>query len=167
MFRHSLLWLAAFGIAHAAHANEFRAGEMRIVQPFARATAPGQPAAAAYLTIENKGGQKDRLISASTPAAKSVELHTMSRDGDVMRMRQVDDIPVDAGSSVAMKPGEGYHLMLLGLAAPLAKNASFPMTVVFEKAGKAEISVQVLDRNAGTAGSHSHQGNKHGGHAHH
>jgi periplasmic copper chaperone A len=67
------------------------------------------------VTLQSSAG--DRLTGASTPAAQAAQLHTVSMEGGVMKMRQVDGIDLPAGQSVTLKPG-GYHLMLMGLAQP-------------------------------------------------
>lgn len=125
--------------------------QVQVAASFARATVPQQQSAGAYVTLENRGKDNDRLVAASTPVAKNVELHTMALDGNVMRMRQVDAIDVPAGGRVEMKPGEGFHLMLMGLQKPLAAGDSFPITLQFEKAGKVEVKVGV---EAGRGGGH-------------
>lgn len=140
---------AALAVSAAAHAQE-----LRVSQAHARATMPQQPAGGAYLTIENKGGPADRLLGASTPVAKSVELHTMSMQDNVMKMREVPAIEIGTGTTLEMKPGEGYHLMLMGLRQPLKPGERFPLTLQFEKAGKREVEVTVQDR-PGT-GRHGH-----------
>jgi periplasmic copper chaperone A len=129
--------LVAAGIA--AQAQEFKLGSIAIAHPYARATVPGQPAGGGFLTLDNKGAD-DRLLSASAGVSGAVELHSMSMDGDVMRMRQVDAIELPAGKTVALKPG-GLHIMFIGLKAPLKAGDSFPLKLKFEKAG--EVTVQV------------------------
>ena len=74
--------------------------------------------------------------------SKSVELHQMQMQGDVMRMRQVDAIDIPANKSVALEPG-GLHIMLVGLKAPLKEGDRFPMTLTFEKAGEVKVDVVV------------------------
>lgn len=139
-----------------AHAQEYKLKGLRIEQPYARATMPNQPAGGAYLTIENKGGSADKLIAASSPAAKSVEIHTMSMEGDVMKMREVQNIELKPATRLEMKPGNGYHLMLLGLRHPLKAGDRFPLTLVFEKAGKTEVSMEVRDmKHEKAGGGHS------------
>lgn len=160
LIRH-LVVAIALAASFQAHGHSFQAGQLTIVHPFARATAPGQPSAAAYMTIKHKGNGGDRLIAASTPGAKSVEIHTMSMDGNVMRMRPVESIEIRQGATVLMKPGAGYHLMLLGLPAPLKAGDNIPMTLTFEKAGKVEISVSVdatapPAQPAGSDDAHAH-----------
>lgn len=129
--------------AGAALAHEYKAGEITIAHPHARATVPGQPAAAAYIGLDNGGKTSDKLLGASSPMAKSVEIHTMSMDNNVMRMREVKAIDITPGAKIAMKPGDGYHLMMLGLKEPLKVGDKFPMTLVFEKAGSVEVSISV------------------------
>ena len=139
----SLFALAAFSLSAAAH--DYQAGEVHIDHPYARATMPSQPSGAVYMTLENRGKNPDKLVAAETPAAKKTEIHTMSMDGNVMKMRQVDSVELAPAAKVAMKPGDGYHIMLLGLNQQLKAGDKLPMTLTFEKAGKVEVSVQVQD----------------------
>jgi periplasmic copper chaperone A len=135
-------------------AQEFNVKAMRISEPFARATVPQQQSAGAYLTLENRGQRADRLVAASTPVAKSVELHTMAIDGTVMRMREVDAIEIKPSEKVVMKPGEGYHLMLLGLRGALKAGDVFPLSLLFEKSGAVEITVKVVDMRSASGNAH-------------
>ncbi len=133
----------------AALAHEYRAGDILIAHPYARATMPGQTSGGAYLTLENKGKQADTLISAQSPAAQSVEIHTMSMTSDhVMRMREVDSIELKPQEKIVMQPGDGYHIMLLGLKAPLKAGDKLPLTLTFKKAGKVEASISVEESKA-------------------
>ena len=162
MFIRFLAVAAALITSVQVHAHSYQAAQLLIDHPFARATVPGQTSGAAYLTIENKGSGTDRLMSASAPAAKTVEIHTMSMDGNVMRMRRVEWIEIKAGETVSMKPGAGYHLMLLGLRGPLKVGEKIPVTLTFEKAGKVDVSVAVED--ATTTAKPAEHG---GAHVHH
>lgn len=140
-----LLTLPAIVLCASAAAH---AADIVIANAFARPTIAQQPAAAAYLTIVNKGKTADRLVAVTTPAADSAAVHSMKMEGDVMKMREIDDLPLPAGASVAMKPGMGYHIMLMKLKAPLKLGDSFPMTLQFEKAGKVDVNVKVLNPEA-------------------
>lgn len=153
----TIITLAALAISSLAHAQEYKVGGLLIEQPYARATMPGQPAGGAFVTIENKGDTADKLIGASTTASKKVELHTMAMDNNVMKMREVPNIELKPGTRLEMKPGQGYHLMLMELQQPLKAGDKFPMTLVFEKAGKTEITVTVRDLRGGMGG-HQMQG---------
>lgn len=149
--------MAAFAFAAvslSATAHEFKLGAIEIAHPNARPTAAGQSVGAGYLKLVNKG-VADRLISATTPAASAVELHSMSMDGNVMKMRQIDAIDLPAGQTVELKPG-GLHLMLMGLKAPLKDGDRLPMTLKFEKAGTVEVSVLVEKPDGTKAGDHKH-----------
>jgi copper(I)-binding protein len=145
---------AALLLTGTAHAAGYRAGDITITDPHARPTVPGQPGAAAYLTLENSGAA-DRLVGVASPIAQSAEIHTMRMDGDVMRMREAGELPLAPAAKVTMKPGTGYHIMLNGLKQPLKEGASFPMTLTFEKAGKVEVTVVVDGKQAKPAG-HGH-----------
>jgi periplasmic copper chaperone A len=141
--RKTLLTIILAAATALAHAHSFARGDMHIGHPYARATVPGQPSGAAYLSIENNGKAADKLIAVSTPIAKSAEIHTMSMEGNVMKMREVQDIEVAPGAKIAMKPGDGYHIMLMGLKKALKKDDKFPLTLTFEKAGKVNVEVHV------------------------
>ncbi len=153
------LGLAALG----AQAHEsFQRGELAIEHVRARATAPGQPAGAGYLSIRNTGRAGDKLVAASAEVAERTELHEMKMDGNVMRMREVAAIEVPAGKTVELRPG-GLHIMLMGLKAPLKQGERFALTLRFEQAG--EVTVQVAVEGAGAGGhsqhQHQHQHHKH------
>jgi periplasmic copper chaperone A len=117
-----------------------QSGDIEIKDVWARATPGAAQTAAVYATIVSAAG--DRLTGAATPAAKEAQLHTMTTDNGVMKMRQVDGIDLPAGQEVTLKPG-GYHIMLTGLAQPLVEGRTFPMTPTFAKAGKREVTVSV------------------------
>ena len=138
----------AFATLGAA-AHGFKVGAIDIGHPFARPTNAGQQVGAGYLKLVNQGAA-DRLMSASSPAAASVEMHTMAMEGDVMKMRQVDAIDLPAGQTVELKPG-GYHLMLMGLKAPLKAGDKLPLTLKFEKAGAVLVTVNVESPKGGGA----------------
>lgn len=137
----------------AAAAN--RAGDIAIEQPFARAT-PAK-VGGVFLVLKNGGGSADKLVKAVSPVAENVELHTHIKDGDAMRMRAVETIPVPANGQTALEPG-GYHIMLIGLKQPLKEGGSFPLTLTFEKAGSVTVTVPVHKAGApAPAGGHEHK----------
>ncbi len=150
----ALCTLALSGAAHGANV-----GDIAIGHPYATPSLAGTGNGAAYLaSIENKGTVADRLVRASTPAAARVEIHTMNLDAHgVMRMREIDGIALAPKAKVQMKPGAGLHMMLIGLKEPLKEDASFPMTLEFERAGKVEVKVIVGQPKPGGAGNAGHQ----------
>lgn len=143
----TLLAAAALAVAFAgahAQAHDYKAGGVRIGHPYATPSIPGSANGAAYLsTLENGGPAADRLVRASSPAAARVEIHTMAMDNGVMRMREVEGVPIGPKETVTMRPGQGYHLMLMQLKAPLKAGDTFPLTLEFEKGGKVEVRVDV------------------------
>lgn len=146
----------AMAFSTQALAQEVKLKDLLIENPYARATVASQPAGGAYVTIENKGVGADKLIGASSPVAKSVEIHTMSMDGNVMKMREVGQIDIKPSTRIEMKPGEGYHLMLMGLRQQLKPGESFPLTLTFEKAGKTEVKVTVQEKKDAKQGGMHH-----------
>ncbi|MEO6921742.1 MAG: copper chaperone PCu(A)C [Collimonas sp.] len=150
------LFFCALAFSVSAHAHEYTLGAIHISHPYARATVPGQPSGGAFLRIENTGKEGDKLIGVSSPAAKSTEIHSMAMDGDVMKMREVGEIALAPAATVDMKPGNGYHIMLIGLTQQLKAGDKFPLTLTFQKAGKIDVSVQVTDIS-GKAAEPAHQ----------
>jgi copper(I)-binding protein len=150
-----LLSILALSIALAfsttASAHSFTVGDLRIGHPFARTTVPGQASGAVYLTLENTGKNTDKLVAVSTPIARTAELHSMSMDGNVMKMREVRNMEIKPAAKLAIMPGDGYHIMLTGLKQPLKAGDKFPLTLTFEKAGKLDVSVVVEDKEAKAA----------------
>ena len=148
--------LCAVTLGAAAHGASV--GAIAIGHPYATPSIAGTSNGAAYLaSIENKGAVADRLVRASTPAAARVEIHTMNVDAQgVMRMREIEGIALAPKEKVQMKPGAGLHLMLIGLKEPLKEDASFPMTLEFEHAGKVEVKVIVGQPKPGGAAAEGH-----------
>lgn len=149
--------------AGSLHAQESR--PIAVGKAVARATVGKQPNGAAFLQIENRGKSDDALLSASSPAASRVEIHTMSMEGDVMKMRALDALDLKAGQTVAMKPGSGVHLMLMGLKKPLVAGDKVPMTLNFRNAGKVEVTAEVatmgMPKPAGASAGHEHHHHHH------
>jgi periplasmic copper chaperone A len=133
------LLLVGIGIAGA---HEFTAGAVTVAHPWARATPGAANVGGAYLEMKSAAGRGDRLVGARSPAAGAVELHNHIMEGGIARMRRVDAIAVPGGKSVVLKPG-GYHLMLMGLKAPLKEGDLLKLTLVFEKAGEIEVEASV------------------------
>jgi len=136
--------VAALGLAlsNSLLAQNALVGPIKIEHAYTRATMPGQQVAGGFMKIENKSGPADQLVSASSSIAGEVQLHEMSMEGSVMKMRQVKDIAVPAGGSVELKPG-GLHLMFINIKAPLAAGETVPVKLKFAKAGEVEVSMPV------------------------
>ena len=142
LFRHvaALIVTAALslGVLGGVAAEETRVAELTISNPWTRATAPGMPAAAGFFTVTNSGGETDRLVRASTPAAAMVEIHRSLMVDGVMRMEPVaGGVEIPAGATVEFAPG-GLHLMLMHPKEPFALGSTVPMTLEFEQAGSVD-----------------------------
>jgi len=128
-------------------AHNHEKGDIQVRHPWSRATAPGAKVAAGYMEIRNNGTQRDRLLSASTAAAKRVEMHVTQRDGEVLKMREVKAFDIPARERFTLGPG-GAHLMLVDLVQPLKKGERFAMTLRFERAGEIEVQFEVQEIGA-------------------
>ena len=126
------------------------AGGIEVKAPWTRATVAGASVAAGYLAIENKGAEADRLTGAATAAAEKVEIHEMSMEGDIMKMRALPEgIEIKPGETVTLKPG-GIHLMIFGLKQPLIPGATVPVTLSFARAGQIAVVLPVQSVGAMT-----------------
>ena len=129
--------------------------DIQVQDAWAAPTPGGVEVSAGYLTIVNDTGADDRLMSATSPRAERVELHDVTFEGSVMRMRPVEGgLAVPAGTMVALEPG-GQHLMFHGVRAPFAEGERIPVTLTFAEAG--EVSVELPVQRAG-AGAPAHVG---------
>ena len=125
MNKPALLIAAAVFASAAAHA------QVTVADPWVRTTVAQQTTSAAYMTITSANGGK--LVDASSPIAASAEVHEMKMAGDMMKMRAVDALPLPAGKPVQLKPN-GYHMMLMGLKAPIRPGEVVPIKLVIEDA---------------------------------
>jgi copper(I)-binding protein len=127
---------------------------IQVVDAWARATPPGVSNGAVYCKILNRGSA-DRLVGARSPAAQGAEIHSTTSANGVLEMRRIEALPIGAGASVELTPG-GTHVMLVGLAAPLAAGAKVELTLVFAAAGEIAVEVPVVDARAPPA-PHEHE----------
>lgn len=143
--------------AATAHGEAVAVGALAIENAWSRATPPMANVAAGYMTLRNEGGTPERLLSAASSAAARVEIHFMEVVNDVMSMRRIEDgVEIPAGEEVLFAPS-GYHLMLVGLQAPLTEGERVPVTLTFA-GGTAEIElvVQGMGARSGPAGHAGH-----------
>lgn len=117
------------------------ASDISLEHVWARASAGNATTGAAYLTVTDNGSP-DRLVGVSTPVAAMAELHETINDNGVMKMRPVAGIALKSGKPVTFMPG-GYHVMLMGLKAPLKAGDSFPLTLTFEHAQPITVTAHV------------------------
>ena len=139
-----LLSAAILGFsAAAASAHEYKLGTLEIDHPYARATPPNAPVSGGYMTIRNTGPEADRLVSAEATFADRVEIHEMTMEGEVMKMRQLaDGLEIPAGDEVVLQPG-GYHVMFIGIDSQFKEGEIRKAKLTFEKAGTIELDFKV------------------------
>ena len=156
MRRLALLTLAAFTVSAPAFAGDYRVGGVEARRPWTRPAQAGMNGVG-YLTLANVGTKPLKLVSVESPAAKSVSVHQSSMANGVMSMRPVTGLAIAPGAKVEFAPG-GYHLMLIGLAAPQALGGKVPVTLVFDSGLKMKIDLSV---EAGPPKADSMAGMKH------
>jgi copper(I)-binding protein len=145
----ALVLVAAPGLAQS-----YKVGAIQIEQPWARATPKGATIGAGYMKIVNTGGEPDRLIGGTVPFARKFEVHSMTMEQGVMKMREVKDgLEIKPGETVELKPG-GYHVMFVDLKEPLKQGEDVSVTLKFAKAGTVEVKYPVAAIGAGGPAAH-------------
>lgn len=130
--RAAALTLALAGLTQGALAQP----GLQVQNAWVRATVAQQKSTGAFMQLSSAQG--GRLLEVRSPVAEMVEIHEMRMDGTVMKMRAMPALDLPAGQSVELKPG-GYHIMMMGLKAPVKAGDSVPLSLVFEaKDGKRE-----------------------------
>ena len=143
-------------IATSAQAQEYKVGPLVIDQPWTRATPKSATVAGGYVKITNTGSTPDRLIGGSADVARKFEVHQMSMDGGVMKMRELTGgLEIPPGATVELKPGS-YHIMMMNLSRPLSKGDTVKGSLTFEKAGKVDVEFAVEAIGGNPAKQHGH-----------
>jgi copper(I)-binding protein len=114
--------------------------DVRVTDAWVRATVTGQRTTAAFMKLTPTADAT--LIGAASPAAAVVEIHEMKLDAGVMQMRRIERLPLQAGKTVELTPS-GYHVMLMGLRAPVSDGGAIPITLTFEDRAGKRTSVEV------------------------
>ena len=119
--------------------------DVSIFDAWARATAPGQTSAAAYMTIANRGSADDKLIAVAAPSPAMAMMHQTSTTDGVSSMQAMDDgLVVPAGRTVQLKP-LGAHIMVTDLKEALKAGDSLPLTLRFQHSGERQVAVRIVD----------------------
>jgi copper(I)-binding protein len=145
-------------VSTAARAQDVRSGTLEISGPWSRATPKGAKIGSGYVAIRNVGSTADRLVGGSIEPAKRVEVHTMTMDNGVMRMREVKNgLEIKPGETVELKPSS-YHLMFIDLGQPLEQGQKVKGELRFEKAGSVPVEFEVrgVGGQTGRAGHSGH-----------
>jgi copper(I)-binding protein len=131
-------------VSGAAVAHDYTVGNLKIIHPWARATPKGASVGGGYMSITNTGSTADRLVGGSSPIAGRLEVHEMSMDNGVMRMRPVKGgLEIKPGETVELKPGS-FHIMMLDLKEPIKQGEPVKGTLTFEKAGSVDVEYAVV-----------------------
>ncbi len=151
-----VLSIALAAMAVVATASQFPAfakdpvavGDLRIMLPWARASAGHGNAGAAFMTITNTGGVDDKLISAATANAKKTEIHETKMEDGIMKMRMLmGGLTIPAKDKVELKP-MGLHVMMMGVTEKLVEGEMLLLTLTFEKAGSVNVAVPIAGPGA-------------------
>jgi copper(I)-binding protein len=165
---HAAITFLALALAQASttpvQAADYDVGSIHITAPWVRATPKGASAAAAYVTIANKGAVPDRVTCVSSDASAECQIHTMATESGVMKMRPVEGgLEIKPGETITLKPS-GSHIMLMHLKQPLEQGKIVEATLQFEKAGTVKIEFPVAAIGAAAPGTPSGDGHMMGGH---
>jgi hypothetical protein len=140
-------------LANQVHAADYKVGSIQIGQPWARATPKGASSGAAYMTVSNTGSAAQRLSCVSSDAAAQCQIHEMTMDGGVMKMRPVQGgLEVKPGETVMLKPG-GFHIMLVGLKEPLQAGKSLDATFKVEGGDTVQVEFPIAAIGAPAPGA--------------
>ena len=120
--------------------------DVQISNAWARATHPGQEVGSAYMTL--KSSTNTQLIKVESSAAGTVEIHEMSMNNGVMKMRMMEILDLPAGKAVELAPG-GFHLMLFDLKNPLDAGIKVDVQLTLKdktgKVSKQKVSLPVKE----------------------
>jgi copper(I)-binding protein len=143
-------------------AQEYKADSIEVDQPWSTATPRGASVAAGYMTIKNTGTVPDRLTGVSTPVAAKVEVHEMSMENGVMRMRPLaSGLEIKPGETVELKPSSSFHLMLMNLKGPIQRGKPFKATLMFANAGPVDVEFHVEPVGASSPAASAHDAHHH------
>ena len=150
--------------AGTVRANDVMVGPLKLTAAWTRATPKGAMVGGGYFTVTNTGDVSDRLVSGVSDASNKFEIHEMSMDKGVMKMREITSgVEIKPGQTVRFEPS-GYHIMFVGLKQPLKEGERIKATLQFEKAGGAslEFVVESIGARSGGASSGNSKSMQHG-----
>jgi hypothetical protein len=134
-------------------AADYDVGAIHIAQPWARATPKGASSGAGYLTVTNNGPTPDRLNCVSDDASAKCQIHTMTMENGLMKMRPVEGgLEIKPGETVTLKPSS-IHVMFLELKHPLELGKTAEATLQFEKAGTVKVEFPIAAIGASAPGA--------------
>ena len=129
-------------ISVTALATDYKVGSLEIMGPWSRATPKGASTAIGYMTIKNNGTTPDRLFGGSVDFASGFQLHSMTMEDGVSKMRELKFVEIGPGQTIEFKPGAS-HVMFVGVKHALSEGEHVKGTLIFENAGTVEIEYDV------------------------
>jgi len=138
-----ILRISTLALLLLASCGQQEAADIKLSDAWARPTV-GQAPGAVYLTIENKGGQPDRLTGAFTDHAAMAMVHQNEMVDGIAKMRMAGEINIPAHDRIEMRPG-GTHIMLEGLRAPLRSGDDFDLVLKFRNSKDQAVKVTVTN----------------------
>ena len=140
--------------ANIVHADEIRFKTLEIDDAWIRETPPNHPITGGYLKIENNGYSDEVLIGVSADFAMKSEIHEMKMEGDVMKMRPLENgLVIPANEEVYLKPG-GYHLMFMKLKQQMVSMDIHQVTLTFKNSSSVTLPMMVHKMSHGMKHSH-------------
>ena len=134
-------------------AADYDVGTIHIAQPWARATPKGATSGAGYMTITNNGTAPDRVSCVASDASAQCQIHSMTMDGGVMKMRPVEGgLEIKPGETVTLKPAS-FHVMFLDLKQPLEEGKTVKATLKFDNAGTIDVAYPIAAIGAPAPGA--------------
>lgn len=127
-------------LASALFASLAAQAQVKVDDAWVRSTVAPQKTTGAFMQLTS--AKPVKVVAASSPLAAVVEIHEMKMEDGVMKMRAVDALPLPAGQPVALKPGS-YHVMLMGLKAPIKVGETVPLTLTVEGEDKQRSNVEI------------------------
>ena len=117
------------------------------------------PRTAGYLTIHNKSNSDTKLIAVSSSIAEKIEIHQMSMDNDIMKMRPLKDgLIIPANTITYLKPGD-FHLMFFGLKKQMIPMEIHLINLTFQSLGT--MAVHALVKPSENGENFNHENHNH------
>lgn len=107
----------------------------------------GSYVSAAFATLANDGGSDDALVAVTGALEGDLQLHNTvaTDDGTAGTMVHVDVIDVPAHGTTTLQPG-GYHVMMMGLTAPLREGDGVRLTFHFRSGAELTATFPIISR---------------------
>ena len=150
-FKSSIALVSWVLMAQSSFAHGVKCNDIQVAHPYSTPTIGASKTGAVYFkSMNNTGKEVDQLIGARAHVSSSVEIHEMSLEQNIMKMRAIPEVQLPPGFEVSFKHGQanGFHLMLIDLHKPLKLGDKFPITLQFKRAGECQAEVWVENPKA-------------------